>query len=193
METQAKQRVDLQAQQLTFLLNAIHQRKSGPSIDEDFILSLLINGQQLCVVPFPSSSFVHCALVDRSSQFNISVKLRSGPVFAQGYDSAVFAPRDVEHAGSCGYEAISDQLDNDWGHGFQSVKNKLLAQIKSLPWADRRVFAVAVFGPVDVEQYRVDAHVSHLDAFVVPRCIRLLRIRSASLRPAHSSYSRSVV
>lgn len=78
-----------------------------------------------------------------------------------GYDRSLFYIRDVEYKGSCGYEAISDQLYNDRGESWQRVRSVLLATMKALPWRERQVFAVAIFGSTNVNRFQDDAIVCH--------------------------------
>lgn len=88
-------------------------------------------------------------------------------MFDLGYDSKLFYTRVVQYEGSCGYEAISDQINNDRGADFQAIKDKLMATLKGLPWVDREIFAIATFGPNDVAKYQDVAQVGALIRHVV--------------------------
>lgn len=107
-------------------------------------------------------------------------------MFASGYDGSLFYRRDVEHAGSCGYEAISDQLYGDRGLGFQAVKDSLLQALKGLAWAERQVYAVACFPNQDTENFRDASKVR----FQLP-CVSLTIPRSG-LVPFRPSTSRAL-
>jgi len=94
------------------------------------------------------------AVADADQASSVLKRARSGPVFAEGYDPSLFYARDVARVGSCGYEAISDQLFNDGGAQYQTVKDTLLRMLKSMPWSDRQVFIVAMFGRVRIDQFK---------------------------------------
>lgn len=59
---------------------------------------------------------------------------------------ASFTFKDIDLRVAPGYQAISDQLNNDNGRDWHSVKADLLAELQRMQGGDRRVCNAVIFG-----------------------------------------------
>ena len=140
-----------QQQQLHNLLESIcsRQREHASQTltpDEKFMLALLQSGMQYARVCHSSVCCVCCTDRDSLPKRLQQPKPQAVATHRLGYDPLVFETRDVQYKGSCGYECISDQLYNDFGTAWSTVKAKLVAAMKSLSWPDRQLMHAAITG-----------------------------------------------